>query len=89
MKNSENISILMKSIDKEIEIVIDNWFTKLCFESYVLGFHAYQTLWSPIIGEENLECSYEEKYEENEFVIGFSKRKFSWIYSTQYIQFWT
>ena len=89
MKTSENISILMKSVDKEIEIVIDNRFTKLCFEPYVLGFHVYQTLWSPIIGEENLECRYEEKNEENEFVIGFSKRKFSWIYSTQYIQFCT
>ena len=56
MKTSEVISILMKSIDKEIEFVIDNRYTKFCFGSYVRGFHVYQTVWSPIIGEENLEC---------------------------------
>ena len=39
MKNSKVITILMKSIDKEIEIVIDNRFTILYFESYVRGFH--------------------------------------------------
>ena len=63
----------MKSVDKEIEIVIDNRFTKFCFESYVCGFHMYhmyQTVWSPIIGEENLECRHEEKNEEDEFAIG-------------------
>ena len=59
MKTSEVTSILMKSIDKEI--LMDNRFTKFCFESYVRGFHVYQTVWSPIIGEENLECRHEEK----------------------------
>ena len=35
------------------------------------GFHVYQTVWSPIIGEENLKCRHEEKKnEENEFAIG-------------------
>ena len=61
MKTSEVISILMKSIDKEIEIVIDNRFTKFCFKSYVSGFRVYQTVWSLITGEENLECRHEEK----------------------------
>ena len=61
MKTSEVIRILMKLIDKEIEIVIDNQFTKFCFESYVRGFHLYQTVWSPIIGEENLESRHEGK----------------------------
>ena len=56
MKTSEVITILMKSIDKEIEIVIDNRFTKFCFKSYVRGFYVYQTVWSPIIGGENFEC---------------------------------
>ena len=69
MKTSEVISILMKSINKEIEIVIDNRFTKFCFKPYVRGFHLYQTLWSPIIGEENLECRHEEKNEEDECAI--------------------
>ena len=70
MKTSEVISILMKSIDKEIEIVIDSLFSKYCVESYVRRFHVYQTMWSPVIGEENLECRHEEKKEEGEFVIG-------------------
>ena len=69
MKTSGVISII-KSVDKEIEIVIDNRFTKFCFESYVCGFHMYQTVWSLIIGEENLECRHEEKNEEDEFAIG-------------------
>ena len=30
----------------------------------------YQTVWSPIIGQENLECRHEEKIEEYEFAIG-------------------
>ena len=46
----------MKSIEKEIEIVIDNRFKKFCFESYVRGLYVYQTVWPPISGEENLEC---------------------------------
>ena len=54
MKTSEVISILIKSVDKETENVIDTQFTEFCFELYVRGFHVYQTLWSPIIGEENL-----------------------------------
>ena len=29
----------------------------------------YQTVWSLIIGEENLECRHEEKNEEDEFAI--------------------
>ena len=70
MKTSEIISNLMESVDKEIEIVIDNQFTKFCFESYVLGFRVYQTVWSPIIGEENIECRHEEKNEEDEFAMG-------------------
>ena len=54
--------------NKEIEIVIDNRFTKFCFESYVRAFHVYQSVWSPIIGEENLEWRHEENNEEDEFV---------------------
>ena len=76
MKNNEVISILMKPIDIEIEIVIDNRFTKFCFESYVRGFHVYQTVWSPIIDEENLECRHEEKNEEDEFAIVFYRNDF-------------
>ena len=76
MKTSEVISILMKSFDKEIEIVIDNRFTKFCFESSVRGFQVYQTVWSPIIGEENLECRHEEKNEEHEFAIGVYRNDF-------------
>ena len=60
----------MKSISKEIEIIIDNRFAKFCFESYVREFHVYQTVWSPIIGEENLECRHELNNEEDEFLIG-------------------
>ena len=66
----------MKSIDKEIEIVIDNRFMKFCFESYGRGFHVYQILWSPIIGEENLECRHEEKNKEDEFAIGVYRNDF-------------
>ena len=76
MKTSEVISILMKSIDKEMEFVIDSRFTKFFFESYVCGFHAYQTVWSPIIGEENLESRHEEKNEEDEFAIGVYRNDF-------------
>ena len=67
MKTNEVISMLMKLIDKEIEIVIDNRFMKFYFESYARGFRMHQTVWSPIIGEENLECRLEEKNEEDEF----------------------
>ena len=66
----------MKSIDKEIEIVIDNRFGKFCFESFVRRFHVYQTMWSPIIGEENLECRHEEKNEEDDFEIGVYRNDF-------------
>ena len=76
MKTSEVISILIKSIDKEIEIVIDNRFTKFCFKSYVSGSRVYQTVWSLIIGEENLECRHEEKNEEDEFAIGVYRNDF-------------
>ena len=61
--------------DKEIKIVIDNRFTKFCFESHVRGFHVYQTVWSPVIGEENLECRH-EKNEEDEFAIGVYRNDF-------------
>ena len=70
MNTSEVFSILMKSVNKEIEIVIDKQFTKVCFESYVHGFHVYQTVWLPIIGEEKLECRHEVNNEEDEFLIG-------------------
>ena len=76
MKTSEVISILMKSIDKEIEIVIDNRFAKFCFEPCVRGFHVYQTVWSPIIGEEKLERRHEGKNEEDEFAIGVYRNDF-------------
>ena len=33
-------------------------------------------LWSPIIGEENLECRHEEKNEEHEFAIGVYRDDF-------------
>ena len=36
----------------------------------------YQTLRSPIIGEENLECKHEEKSEEDEFAIGSYQNDF-------------
>ena len=58
---------------KHLFIVYENFknrLTKFCFESYVCGFHVYQTVWSPIIGEENLECKHEEKNEEDELAIG-------------------
>ena len=56
MKISEVINMLMKSVDSEIEIVVDNEFKKFTFDLFVHGFHVYQTAWSPIIGEEDLEC---------------------------------
>ena len=34
------------------------------------GFHVFQTVWSPMIGEENLECRHKEKKEEDKFAIG-------------------
>ena len=58
MKNSDVFGILIKSINKKIEIITDNRFTKSCFESYERGFHVHQTVWLPIIGEENLECKH-------------------------------
>ena len=61
--------MLMKSTDKEIEIVIASEFTKFAIDSYVRGFHVYQTLWSLIIAEEDLECRH-EKENEDEFAIG-------------------
>ena len=36
----------------------------------------YQTVWSPIIVEENLKCRYEEKNEEDEFAIGVYRNDF-------------
>ena len=76
MKTSEVKSILMKSVDKEIENVIDNRFTKFRFESYVYRFPVYQTVWPPIIGKENLECRHEEKNEEDDFAIGVYRNYF-------------
>ena len=70
METNEVYNILMKSIDKEIDIVIDNHFTQSCFESYVRGFHVYKTVWSPLIGEENLKCRHEQNNNEDEFAIG-------------------
>ena len=67
METSEVYNILMKSIDEEIDIVIDNHFTQSCFESYVRGFHVYKTVWSPLIGEENLKCRHEQNDKEDEF----------------------
>ena len=45
--------MLKKSIDKEIEIVIDNEFTKFTWDLYVRVFHVYQTGWSPKIGKKD------------------------------------
>ena len=56
MKISEVINMLMESVDSEIEIVVDNEFKKFTFDLFVHGFHVYRTAWSPIIGEEDLEC---------------------------------
>lgn len=61
---------MTKSIDKEIEIVVDNENMKFTFESHVRGFHFYQTVWSPIIGNEDLEYRHEKKNEGDEFAIG-------------------
>ena len=36
----------------------------------------YQIVWSPIIGEENLDCRHEEKNEEDEFAIGVYQNDF-------------
>ena len=65
----------MKSIDKEIDVVIDNHFTQSCFESYVCGFHVYKTVWSPLIGEENLKCRHEENNKEDEFAANWREKK--------------
>ena len=73
MKTSEVISILIKSIDKEIEIVTDNRFKKFC---YVRGFHVHQIVWSIIIGEENLERRHEQKNEEDEFAADVYRNDF-------------
>ena len=54
----------------------DNRFPKFCIESYVRGFHVYQIVWSPIIGEENLDCRDEEKNEDDEFAIGVYRNDF-------------
>ena len=70
MKIREVINMLIKSIDKEIEIVIDNEFTNITFDSHVHRFPAYQTVWSPIIGDEDLERKYEKENKEDEFEIG-------------------
>ena len=40
------------------------------------GFHVYQTVWSPMIGEENLERRRKEKNEEDKFAIGVYKNCF-------------
>ena len=40
------------------------------FDSYVRGFHVYQTVCSPLIGEDELKCRHEKENEEDEFAIG-------------------
>ena len=40
------------------------------------GFYVYQTVWLPIIGEENLECRHKEKNKEDGFVIGVYRNDF-------------
>ena len=43
---------------------------KFTFDLHVRGLHVYQTVWSPNIGEGDLECKHENKNEEDDFVIG-------------------
>ena len=87
METSEVYNTLMNSIDKEIDIVIDNHFTQSCFESYVLGFHVYKTVWSPLIGEENLKCRHEQSNKEDEFAIGVYRNDLEKeTYTTQHLQ---
>ena len=80
--------MLKKSIDKAIEIVIDNEFTKFTWDLYVREFHVYQTGCSPIISEKDSECRHEKENEEClMFVIGvIICRDPSRSYSTEYIQ---
>ena len=44
--------------------------------TYVRGFHVYQTVWSSIIVEKNLERRHEEKNKEDEFAIGVYRNDF-------------
>ena len=43
---------------------------KFTFDWHVPGLHVYQTVWSPNIGEGDLECKHENKNEEDDFVTG-------------------
>ena len=85
---------MTKSIDKEIEIVVDNENMKFTFESHVRGFHFYQTVWSPIIGNEDLEYRHEKKKMKEMslqlvlplWFLWFAERNSGRTYSTEYIQ---
>ena len=54
----------MKSIDKEIEILIDNEFTKFTLS------RVYQTAWTPIINKEDLNCRHKNENEVDVLAIG-------------------
>ena len=57
-RHSQNVT----SIDKDIEIIIDNQSaTKFFLDSYVCSFHIYKEVWFLPIGEEILECSNEKE----------------------------
>ena len=53
--------MLVSLPEKEIEIVIGHCFKEFSFDSYVRGFHVYKDIWSPLIGEDPLDCCHEKE----------------------------
>ena len=57
--------------DIDIPIVVENTFSVLKNHSYIRGYHAYMSIWTPIIGDDNLLCKQERdnKHDENAIAV--------------------
>ena len=54
------MKVLLSSVENRIEIFIGNRFCEFSFHCYARGFHVYKDVWSPLIGEEHLDCKHKE-----------------------------
>ena len=57
--------------DIDIPIVVENTFSVLKHHSYIRGYHAYVSIKTPIIGDDNLLCKQERnnKHDENAIAV--------------------
>ena len=55
--------LLLELMNGDIKLILDNHVEReFSFDWYVRDFHVYKDVWSPLIGEEGLECLYWNVY---------------------------